>query len=57
MRAAVYPGAPAIVVWDDALPQDQHVSVKRIYECLLKVPVGIRRGDVAAEVAAFAGEH
>lgn len=36
------------------------VSLKRIgflYECLLELPVTLRRGDVAAEVLAFADRH
>ncbi len=51
------PGAPAIWVWDDELLAAQHISLKRIvflYECLLELPVVIRRGDVAAEVLDFA---
>jgi hypothetical protein len=55
-----YPGAPAIWVWDDALIEEWRLSLKRIvfiYECLLDLPVVIRRGDVATEVLAFAREH
>jgi len=55
-----YPGAPAIFVWDDALLEEWGITLKRvafIYECLLELPVTIRRGDVAAEVVAFAREH
>jgi hypothetical protein len=55
-----YPDAPAIWVWDDALLKEWQISLKRIvfiYECLLELPVVIRRGDVATEVAAFAKEH
>lgn len=55
-----YPDAPAIWVWDDALLAEWQISLKRIvfiYECLLELPVTIRRGDVAREVAAFAKEH
>ena len=51
------PGAPAIWVWDDELLAAQRISLKRIvflYECLLELPVVIRRGDVAAEVLDFA---
>jgi hypothetical protein len=54
------PGAPAIYVWDDALLDEWAISLKRItfiYECLLDLPVTIRRGDVAEEVMAFAREH
>ncbi|MGJ5674860.1 MAG: hypothetical protein ACR9NN_14800 [Nostochopsis sp.] len=55
-----YPNAPAIWVWDDALLEEWQISLKRIafiYECLLELPVIIRRGDVAQEVLAFAKEH
>ena len=55
-----YPDAPAIWVWDDALIEEWQLSLKRItfiYECLLELPVVIRRGDVAAEVVNFAKEH
>jgi len=53
-----YPDAPAIWVWDEA---DRGVAEFQtphfIYECLLELPVVIRRGDVASEVVAFAQEH
>lgn len=55
-----HPDAPALFVWDDALLTEWQISLKRIvfiYECLLELPVTIRRGDVAAQVAAFAAEH
>ena len=55
-----YPTAPAIWVWDEKLLEEWQISLKRIvfiYECLLELPVTIRRGDVAAEVVAFAKEH
>lgn len=55
-----WPGAPAVFVWDDALLDAYQLSFKRvlfIYECLLELPVAIRRGDVAEQVAAFAREH
>jgi hypothetical protein len=57
---SAYPDAPAVFVWDDALLQDYALSLKRIvfmYECLLEMPVTIRRGDVAQEVARFAYAH
>lgn len=56
----IEPGIPAIFVWDEALLDDWNISFKRIvfiYECLLELPVTIRRGDVAQEVVAFAAEH
>ncbi|GAB4110741.1 MAG: hypothetical protein Fur005_00560 [Roseiflexaceae bacterium] len=52
-----YPDALAIFVFDDELLRKWKISLKRItflYECLLELPVVIRRGDVAAEVIAFA---
>ncbi len=55
-----YPNTPAIWVWDDELLKEWQINLKRItfiYECLLELPVVIRRGDVAAEVLAFAKEH
>ncbi|MEH2160769.1 MAG: hypothetical protein V7K38_06910 [Nostoc sp.] len=55
-----YPDAPAIWVWDEALIDEWQLSLKRItfiYECLLELPVVIRRGDVAQEILAFAKEH
>jgi hypothetical protein len=55
-----YPDAPAIWVWDDALIEEWQLSLKRItfiYECLLELPVVIRRGDVASCVVDFAQEH
>lgn len=55
-----YPHSPAIWVWDDELIEEWQLSLKRItfiYECLLELPVVIRRGNVAAEVVDFAKEH
>ncbi len=55
-----YPDAPAIWVWDDVLIKEWQLSLKRltfIYECLLELPVVIRRGDVAQEIFAFVKEH
>jgi hypothetical protein len=55
-----YPNTPAIWVWDDALIEEWQLSLKRltfIYECLLELPVEIRRGNVAEEILAFAQEH
>lgn len=55
-----YPNAPAIWVWDDALLEEWEISLKRItfiYECLLELPVVIRRGNVGNEVVNFAKSH
>ena len=55
-----YPGAPAIWVWDDELLGQWQISLKRItfiYECLLELPVVIRRGNIPEEVANFAREN
>lgn len=57
---AAHPGAPALWVWDEGLLEEWRLSLKRVvflYESLLELPVAIRRGDVAEEVAAFAREH
>lgn len=57
---AAHPGAPALWVWDEGLLQEWRLSLKRVvflYESLLELPVVIRRGDVAEEVAAFAREY
>ena len=68
-----YPGRPAVFVFDTELLAGrspttgdpaggvpQAVSLKRIgflYECLLELPVSLRKGDVATEVLAFARAH
>ena len=67
-----YPGRPAVFVFDSELPagrspttgdpasSSRPVSLKRIgflYECLLELPVSLRKGDVATEVLAFARTH
>jgi hypothetical protein len=55
-----YPGHPALWVWDDVLLDEWQISLKRIiflYECLLELPVEIRRGDPATQILAFASEH
>ncbi|WP_126147747.1 hypothetical protein [Synechococcus elongatus] len=55
-----YPKAPALWVWDDSLLKDWQISLKRvvfIYECLLELPVTIRRGDPATELRRFAQAH
>lgn len=57
---SAYPNAPAIWVWDDALMEEWQLSLKRLtfmYECLLELPVEIRRGNVASEIITFAQEH
>ncbi len=55
-----HPQAPALFVWDDALLEEWQISLKRImfmYECLLELPVTIRRGAVATELLTFAEEN
>ncbi len=67
-----HPGRPAVFVFDaellagrspttgDPASGAESVSLKRIgflYECLLELPVSLRKGDVAAEVLAFARAH
>jgi len=57
---AAFPGAPAVFVWDDDELRRTGWTLKRIgfvYECLLDLPVTIRRGDPVAEVRRFAEEH
>ena len=54
-----YPDSPSLFVWDDAELQRAGWSLKRIgfiYECLLDLPVTIRRGDPVIEVRRFAEE-
>lgn len=55
-----YPEAPAIWVWDENLITEWELSLKRltfIYECLLELPVSIRRGNVVQELLTFAQQH
>ncbi len=55
-----YPDSPAIWVWDDGLLEKWQISLKRItfiYECLLELPVVIRRGDIVTEVLNFTKEN
>ena len=59
-----HPDRPALFVFDDALisgnGESQGLSLKRLgflYECLLELPLTLRRGDVAAQVLAFARRH
>lgn len=57
---SAYPGAPALFIWDEELLASYQLSLKRIvfiYECLLELPVTIRRGAVVSELLAFAAEH
>ena len=51
---------PAIYVFDDKKLVAEQWSLKRIgfiYECLLQLPVEIRRGDPVEQVAAFQRRH
>ena len=61
-----HPGRPAVFVFDAELlagstaTSPEPVSLKRIgflYECLLELPVSLRKGAVASEVLAFACAH
>ncbi|MDS3860027.1 hypothetical protein RIF25_04315 [Thermosynechococcaceae cyanobacterium BACA0444] len=55
-----YPDRPAVWVWDDDLLQAWGISFKRlvfIYECLLELPVEIRRGHVIQELTQFIAHH
>jgi hypothetical protein len=54
-----HPDAPSLFVWDDAQLYRDAWSLKRIgfvYECLLDLPVIIRRGDPLTEVRRFMDE-
>lgn len=55
-----HPSAPAVFVWDDRAIENEQWTLKRIgfvYECLLELPVSIRRGDVVTELTGFAAAH
>lgn len=55
-----YPDAPALFVFDDALLRQSQISLKRVtflYECLLELPVTIRRGSPVEQLADFAAQH
>lgn len=55
-----YPDTPAIWVWDQTLLAEWKISFKRIlfiYECLLELPVVIRRGEIIEELINFAQEN
>lgn len=57
---SAHPDAPAVWVWDEPLLKAWRISLKRIvfiYECLLELPVTIRRGRIVSEIARFAAEH
>jgi hypothetical protein len=57
---AAAPAAPAVFVLDDAVIRFRGYGLKRlgfIYECLLELPVEIRRGPTVEVVAAFAARH
>lgn len=54
------PKAPAIFVFDEVLLREYNLSLKRmvfLYECLLQMPVTLRKGEVAEQVLLFAQEH
>ena len=55
-----WPDAPALFVFDTLWIQQQRISRKRLgflYENALELPLTLRKGDVAAEVIAFAQRH
>lgn len=55
-----YPDAPAIYVFDVEGLDEQSATLKKVlflYECLLEMPVGLVKGNVAEEVLAFAHQH
>ena len=55
-----WPEAPALFVFDSDWIRTKRISRKRLgflYEAALELPVTLRKGDVAAEVLAFAQRH
>lgn len=57
---SAHPGVPALFVFDEAYLRREGYTLKRIgflYECLLELPVTIRKGDTVAHMRAFAAEH
>ena len=55
-----WPDAPALFVFDTQWIQASRISRKRLgflYEAALELPLTLRKGDVAAEVLAFAQRH
>ena len=55
-----YGESPAVYVFDDEKLKHERWSLKRIgfiYECLLELPVEIRRGNPVTEVLAFQKSH
>lgn len=57
---AAHSGSLAIFVFDDEYLKTQKISLKRVmfmYECLMELPVTIRRGDVAERLLEFAEEN
>ena len=55
-----WPDAPALFVFDTHWIETNRISRKRLgflYENALELPLTLRKGDVAAEVIAFAQRH
>ena len=55
-----WPEAPALFVFDTRWIQNSRISRKRLgflYETALELPLTLRKGDVVAEVLAFARRH
>ena len=55
-----WPETPALFVFDSDWIRTERISRKRLgflYEAALELPVTLRKGDVAAEVLAFAQRH
>lgn len=55
-----FPEAQAVFVFDEPLIAYYQLSLKRLvfmYECLLELPVEIRRGVVSQEIITFAKAH
>lgn len=55
---SVATNSPALFVFDDAVNDWSRKRIGFVYECLLELPVSIRRcDDSAAEILRFAAEH
>lgn len=55
-----YSDAPALFVFDEELLDEWNISFKRIvflYECLLELPVSIRKGNIVREILHFSEEY
>lgn len=49
--------SPALFVFDAAVKDWSRKRIGFVYECLLDLPVSIRKGDAATEILRFAAAH